>query len=55
MASSAQATPPCVLLMVGARVAGRSVDYPDQGTESAQDAYVGYPHWRPGPRPDAFD
>jgi quercetin dioxygenase-like cupin family protein len=45
---------PCVLLMVGARVAGRSVDYPDQKTDSAQQAYVGYPHWQPGPRPDAF-
>jgi uncharacterized cupin superfamily protein len=45
---------PCVLLMVGARVPGRTLDYPEQGTTSAQDAYVGQPHWRPGPRPDAF-
>jgi uncharacterized cupin superfamily protein len=45
---------PCVLLMVGSRVVGRAVDYPEQGVKSSQEAYVGYPHWRPGPRPDAF-
>jgi hypothetical protein len=45
---------PCVLLMVGARLADRTVDYPDQGTASSQEAYVGYPHWQPGARPDAF-
>jgi quercetin dioxygenase-like cupin family protein len=45
---------PCVLLMVGSRAAGRTFDYPDQEAESSQEAYVGYPHWRPGPRPDIF-
>jgi uncharacterized cupin superfamily protein len=45
---------PCVLLMVGARTPGRTLEYPDQGTTSAQEAYAGYPHWRPGPRPDVF-
>lgn len=45
---------PCVLLMVGARIPGRTVDYPLQGAKSSHGAYVGYPHWRPGPRPDAF-
>jgi len=44
----------CVLLMVGARVPGKTVEYPEQGTTSAQEAYAGYPHWRPGPRPAAF-
>jgi uncharacterized cupin superfamily protein len=46
---------PCVLLMVGARVAGRTLDYPDQRTASAQEAYVGHPHWQPGRRPELFD
>ena len=45
---------PCVLLMVGARVPGRTFDYPEQGAKSSPEAYVGQPHWRPGPRPDAF-
>jgi quercetin dioxygenase-like cupin family protein len=45
---------PCVLLMVGARFPGRTFDYPEQGANSSQEAYVRYPHWRPGPRPDAF-
>jgi quercetin dioxygenase-like cupin family protein len=45
---------PCVLLMVGSRVAGRTFDYPEQGATSSLEAYVGYPHWRPGPRPGAF-
>jgi quercetin dioxygenase-like cupin family protein len=44
----------CVLLMVGARLPGRTFDYPQQGARSSQDAYVGQPEWRPGPRPDAF-
>ena len=46
---------PCLLLMVGSRVADRTFDYPGQGAKSSQEAYVGYPHWRPGPRPDTFD
>lgn len=45
---------PCVLLMVGSRVAGRTFDYPEQGAASSQEAYVGYPAWQPGPRPEAF-
>jgi quercetin dioxygenase-like cupin family protein len=45
----------CVLLMVGARVGGRTFDYPEQEAASSQEAYVDYPHWRPGPRPDTFD
>jgi len=44
---------PCVLLMVGARVPHKTFDYPDQGTTSPRDAYEGYPHWQPGPRPEA--
>jgi quercetin dioxygenase-like cupin family protein len=44
----------CVLLMVGARIPGRTFDYPGQGASSSQEAYVGQPHWRPGSRPDAF-
>jgi quercetin dioxygenase-like cupin family protein len=46
---------PCMLLMIGARVPGRKFDYPEQGASSSQAAYVGYPHWRPGPRPDVFN
>ena len=42
---------PCVLLMVGARTPGRAIDYPDQGTTSAQEAYADYPHWQPGRPP----
>ena len=45
---------PCLLLMVGARVPGRTFDYPEQRERSSQEAYVGYPHWRPGARPDVF-
>lgn len=45
---------PCVLLMVGARVPGRTQDYPDQGATSAQEAYAHLPYWRPG-RPAARD
>jgi uncharacterized cupin superfamily protein len=45
---------PCVLLMVGARMPGRTFDYPGQGAKSAQEAYVGQPHWLPGSRPDVF-
>jgi len=41
----------CVLLMVGARTPGRTVDYPDQGVSSPQEAYAAYPPWQPGPRP----
>ena len=41
----------CVLLMTGARTPGRTVEYPDQGATSAQEAYAGFPHWQPGPRP----
>jgi uncharacterized cupin superfamily protein len=46
---------PCVLLMVGSRAAGRTFDYPEQKATSSEAAYVGYPHWRPGPRPAPFD
>lgn len=45
---------PCVLLMVGSRAAGRTFDYPEQEGTSSKDAYIGYPHWRPGPRPNLF-
>ena len=45
---------PCVLLMVGARVPGRTFNYPEQGAKSSQEAYVDQPQWRPGRRPDAF-
>jgi hypothetical protein len=53
-ASSARATGRASCLMVGSRVASRTFDYPEQGAKSSQEAYLGYPHWRPGPRPDAF-
>ena len=43
---------PCVLLMVGSRIPGRTFDYPEQGAASSDEAYVGQPEWRPGPRPD---
>jgi quercetin dioxygenase-like cupin family protein len=46
---------PCVLLMIGSRVAGRTFDYPEQNATSSNAAYVGHPPWRPGPRPDPFD
>jgi uncharacterized cupin superfamily protein len=46
---------PCVLLMVGARVPGRTFDYPEQRAASSQEAYAGRPHWQPGPRPAPFD
>jgi hypothetical protein len=46
---------PCVLLMVGSRAAGRTLDYPEQQAKSSVEAYVGYPEWRPGPRPNPFD
>jgi uncharacterized cupin superfamily protein len=42
---------PCALLMVGARTTGRTFDYPEQQATSAQEAYVGYSHWQPAPRP----
>jgi uncharacterized cupin superfamily protein len=45
---------PCVLLMVGARVAGKTFAYPEQGTTSPREAYAGYPHWEPGPRPEGL-
>ena len=45
---------PCVLLMVGARTPDRTLEYPDQGTTSAQEAYADYPHWQPGSRPEPF-
>src|SRR5206468_2446209 len=44
---------PCVLLMVGARIPGRTFNYPEQGAKSPQEAYVDQPQWRPGRRPDA--
>jgi hypothetical protein len=40
--------------MVGARVPDKTFDYPDQGTTSPRETYEGYPHWQPGPRPEAF-
>jgi uncharacterized cupin superfamily protein len=51
---------PCVLLMVGARPAGKTFAYPrsplalawgagvEEETESAMEAYAAFPHWRPG-------
>jgi quercetin dioxygenase-like cupin family protein len=45
---------PCLLLMVGARVPGRTFDYPEQQARSSHEAYVGYPHWRSGACPDVF-
>jgi uncharacterized cupin superfamily protein len=42
---------PCVLLMVGARVAGKTIEYPREGTSSAREAYAGLPHWENG-RPE---
>ena len=57
---------PCVLLMVGARPAERSILYADselarshdagaeRETTSPAEAYAPYPHWRPG-RPDGWD
>ena len=46
---------PCLLLMMGSRAGERAFAYPEQGTSSAQEAYVGYPHWQPGARPGVFD
>lgn len=46
---------PCVLLMVGSRAAGRTFDYPEQQAKSSAEAYVGYPEWQPGARPNPFD
>jgi uncharacterized cupin superfamily protein len=57
---------PCVLLMVGARPAGRTVHYPlcdaarahgaavERDTSSPQEAYARFPHWQPG-RPASAD
>jgi len=45
---------PCVLLMIGARGPDKTFDYPDQETTSPRQAYEGYPHWQPGPRPGLF-
>jgi quercetin dioxygenase-like cupin family protein len=45
---------PCVLLMVGARIPGRTFDYPGQGAKSSQEAYAGQPRWYPGSHPDVF-
>ncbi|MGH7490667.1 MAG: cupin domain-containing protein [bacterium] len=45
---------PCVLLMVGSRIAGRTFDYPAQEAKSSDEAYLGYPEWRPGLRPNVF-
>jgi uncharacterized cupin superfamily protein len=51
---------PCVLFMVGARPAGKSIVYPrndaalsrgagvDEETTSPADAYAPFPHWQPG-------
>jgi quercetin dioxygenase-like cupin family protein len=44
---------PCVLLMVGARVPGKAIEYPREGTGSAREAYAGYPHWENG-RPEGL-
>jgi uncharacterized cupin superfamily protein len=56
---------PCVLLMVGARPADKTIVYPrsplalrhgagvQAQTDSPAEAYAGLPHWRPGrPRPE---
>jgi uncharacterized cupin superfamily protein len=45
---------PCVMLMVGARFGEKTFFYPEQQTTSPREAYAGYPHWQPGPRPGAF-
>jgi quercetin dioxygenase-like cupin family protein len=45
----------CVLLMVGARIPGRTFDYPGQNARSSQEAYAGEPQWRPGSCPDVFE
>jgi uncharacterized cupin superfamily protein len=45
---------PCVLLMVGARTPAKTFEYPEHETSSPSEAYQGYPHWQPGPRPAAF-
>jgi len=45
---------PCVLLMIGARFAGKTLFYPEQDTTSPQEAYASLPPWQPGPRPGAF-
>jgi uncharacterized cupin superfamily protein len=56
---------PCVLLMVGARPEGRTLDYPrdetalrhgagvEEATPSPHEAYAPHPHWRPG-RPETW-
>ena len=57
---------PCVLLMVGARIEGKTLHYPrdktalrhgagvEESTPSPQEAYAPHPHWRPG-RPETWD
>ena len=57
---------PCVILMIGARVTGKSIVYPrsepalarragvETETEQPAEAYAPFPRWRVG-RPDAWD
>jgi uncharacterized cupin superfamily protein len=57
---------PCVILMVGRRGEERAIVYPDSElarrhgagveieTNSAKEAYAGFPHWRPR-RPDTWN
>src|SRR5262249_37196851 len=44
---------PCLLLMVGARSPGKTIEYPRAGTSSAREAYASYPEWENG-RPDGL-
>jgi uncharacterized cupin superfamily protein len=56
---------PCVVLMIGARREGRTIEYPrseaalargagvETGTDSPREAYAAFPDWRLG-RPDAW-
>ena len=61
-----QGDEPCVLLMVGARTEGRTLNYPryetalrhragaEETTDSPHEAYAPHPHWRPG-RPETWN
>jgi len=61
-----QGDEPCVLLMVGARIEGRTLNYPrdetalrhgasaEETTDSPHEAYAPHPHWRPG-RPETWN
>lgn len=45
---------PCVIFMVGARLPGKGIYYPDVDTHSAREAYAPYPDWQPA-RPRVSD